>query len=173
MQVEQGNLVIGFRIGGRDRLDNVTLAVLNELLGSGAGSALFRHVREERSLCYSIGSSTDRYKRCLFVQAGIDWDKAEEVEAAVLQEVDDLVNGAFTGEALEIARRGVYSGYRMGMDDPGSICAFGLGQELAGRRGSLRQSAALALEVTAEAVMELAARLQPALCYLLRGEARV
>ena len=169
MDVEQGNLVIGFRWCRTRPADYPTLAVFNELYGGGEASRLFLNIRENRSLCYAVGSSVERYKEVMFVTAGIDFDKREETEEAILTELRDLAEGNVSRDELETARKNVTSAYLQGLDSPASVCDFRLGQNLLGSGGALRQYAALAAEVRAEDVARIASEMKPELSYFLRG----
>ena len=172
VDAEQGQLVLGFRWRRSGPADYPALAVFNELFGGGTGSRLFRNVREKRSLCYQIGSSVERYKEIMFVSAGIDVHRQEETEKAILSELRALAGGAISPEELETARESVKTEYLQGLDSPGTLCAFRLGQNLLGTGGDLRQFAALAEEVTAQDVGRIASEMQPELVYFLRGEER-
>ena len=171
MDVEQGNLVMGFRWHRSGLADYPALAVFNELYGGGDNSRLFLNIREDRSLCYAVGSSVERYKEVMFVAAGIDFDKREETQEAILAELSDLARGNISSDELETARRSVASAYLQGLDNPASVCEFRLGQNLLGSGGDLRQYAALAAEVRAEDVAKIASEMEPQLSYFLRGEA--
>ena len=168
LDVEQGNLAIGFRMQPGPAPDYPALSVFEELFGGGPASKLFRNVREKRSLCYSIGCSGDRFKRVMTVSAGIAFDRREETEAAVFAELDAIRNGDFTAEELETAKRSAAASYRSGLDRPGSMCAFRLAQDLLGEGGGLEHYAALTGEVTAESVRAVAERMKPELSYFLR-----
>lgn len=171
MDVEQGNLVIGFRWHRSGPADYPALAVFNELYGGGDNSRLFLNIREDRALCYAVGSSVERYKEIMFVAAGIDFDKREEAQEAILAELGDLARGSISSVELETARRSVAAAYLQGLDNPASVCEFRLGQNLLGSGGDLRQYAALAAEVQAEDVARIASEMKPQLSYFLRGEA--
>ena len=168
MDVEQGNLVIGFRRHRSGDAAHPALAVFNELFGGGPASRLFLNVREKRSLCYYAGSSIDRYKEVMLVHAGIGFDRREETEEAIFSELTDLAAGHIDPGELETARKGVATGYLSALDNPGAICAFRMGQGLLGAGGDLRQFAGEALQVTAEDVGRVAAEFRPELSYFLR-----
>ncbi len=168
MDVEQGNLVIGFRWCRTRPADYPTLAVFNELYGGGEASRLFLNIRENRSLCYAVGSSVERYKEVMFVTAGIDFDKREETEEAILTELRDLAEGNVSRDELETARKNVASAYLQGLDSPASVCDFRLGQNLLGSGGDLRQYAVLAAEVKVEDIARIASEMKPEIAYFLR-----
>ena len=171
MNVEQGNLVLGCRLGGAvEPQEQPVLEVFNRLYGGGSpASRLFREVREKRSLCYSISTSYDRHKAVFFVTAGIAFDKRDEVAEAVLQELDRVRMGDFTAEDLETARSAAANAYRMIGDGSGSLDGYYLGQELLGSAARPQELAALALEVSPSDLCRMAERVQPELLYFLRG----
>ena len=168
MDVEQGNLVIGCRLVPAGTTDQAALSVFNELFGGGPSSRLFRNVRERKSLCYSVGSGVERFKEVMTISAGISFDKREEIEEAIFAELKEIERGAFSAEELETAKRSVAASYRSGLDDPASVCAFNLGQELKGAVGDLEHLAALSMIVEAADVQAIAARMKPELSYFLR-----
>ncbi len=168
MDVKQGNLAIGFRMTPGGHTDQAALLVFNELFGGGASSRLFRSVREEKSLCYSIGSSVDRFKEIMTVSAGIGFDKREEAEEAIYKELEALQHGEFTPEELETAKRGVAGALKNGLDKQSAICGFNLAQEMLGEVGDLAHFAALSMVVQPEDVQAIAQRMKPELSYFLR-----
>lgn len=168
MDVEQGNLVIGYRRCRSGDADYPAMAVFSEFFGAGPSSRLFLNVRERRSLCYFVGSSMDRFKEAMTVSAGIAFDRRQETEDAIFCELQRIVDGDIPEDELETARRSVAAEYLSCLDSQGSVCSFRLGQSLLGAGGDLRQSAAQALEVSAEAVARIASEMRPELVYFLR-----
>ena len=168
MDVEQGNLVIGFRRNRNGDADQPALMVFNELYGGGPASRLFLNVREKRSLCYYVGSSLDQFKESMTVSAGIGFDRAEEAEEAILRELARLAAGDIPEEDLDTARKSVASVFLSALDSPLSIGSFRLSQSLLGAGGDLRQFSERVSGVTAEAVARIASEMQPDLVYFLR-----
>ena len=110
----------------------------------------------------------ERYKEVMFVTAGIDFDKREETEEAILSELDMLAKNSIPPDELETARKNVAAAYLQGLDSPASVCDFRLGQNLLGSGGDLRQYAALTAEVKAEDIARIASEMKPELTYFLR-----
>lgn len=59
--IEQVHLSVGVRSGPRGADDRAALAVLTGALGGGMSSRLFRSIREERGLAYSVYAGTSTY----------------------------------------------------------------------------------------------------------------
>lgn len=170
MDVEQGNLVLGCRLGGRiDPQEQPVLEVFNRYFGAAHTSRLFRRIREERSLCYSVSSDYDKHKAVFTVAAGIAFDKRDEVMEAILEELDRCAAGELIPEDLEAARVSATEAYRMLGDRGGTLDGFFLDQELLGSSARPEELAALAPEVSPEDIARMAQRVQPELDYFLRG----
>ena len=65
--IDQCTLYLGLPIFGRDDPDRFSLRIMNDVLGAGMSSRLFREVRERRGLAYSVGvpaTATSRMRAC-------------------------------------------------------------------------------------------------------------
>ena len=122
MEVSQGKLCMGFTspITNRDQ-EFAAMQVFNTLYGSGMTSKLFMRIREQLSLCYSIGSGFYGSKGILAVSAGIDFDKVDQTKQEVLSLLEDCRQGRISPEELEAGREAVLSTLRATHDSPGSI----------------------------------------------------
>lgn len=106
MPVNQAKLVLGFRIAVAEPDTNVTAArLMNTLWGGSPTSLLFRHVREEKGLCYYCMSTYDRMQGVLLVDSGINAADAERTKEEILHQLDAIRQGQFSDEDLEAARR--------------------------------------------------------------------
>lgn len=125
LDVNQGKLCMGFvtDITVRDE-GFAAMQVFNALFGHGMTSKLFRNVREELSLCYSIGSGYTGTKGILTVSAGIDFDREEQVRQEIFRQLEQCRAGEITDEELHCAREAVRSSLRSVQDSPGSIEAY-------------------------------------------------
>lgn len=122
MEVSQGKLCMGFTspITNRDQ-EFAAMQVFNTLYGSGMTSKLFMRIREQLSLCYSIGSGYYGSKGILAVSAGIDFDKVDQTKQEVLALLEDCRQGRISPEELEAGREAVLSTLRATHDSPSSI----------------------------------------------------
>ena len=106
MPLNQAKLVLGFRIAASEPDGPVAAArLMTALWGGSPASLLFRHVREEQSLCYYCMASYDRFQGVILVDSGIDAADAERVRDSVDAQLDTLRQGNFSDEELEAARR--------------------------------------------------------------------
>lgn len=83
--IEQAHFAFGFPTVSRDSEDLSAVQVMNAVLGGGMSSRLFKRVREELGLAYSVYSYTSHYKEAgmLTVYAGVNPKKAEDAAKAV------------------------------------------------------------------------------------------
>ena len=91
LKFNQSKLMIGYRLLNLSEYEqNYVLRVYNTILGTMNDSILFNIVREENSLCYSIGSYTSRYNPSLTIYAGINKDNYEETVKLIKKCVESM-----------------------------------------------------------------------------------
>lgn len=123
MDVNQCQLVLGLRtavMGDHELNDAMRLA--NAIFGGTPHSFLFRHVREEQSLCYYCVSRIDRRKGIMMVESGVEEASLEKAETEILHQLERLKNGAFTDEELDNARLSIIDSLA-GVEDSASTTA--------------------------------------------------
>ncbi len=125
LDVTQGKLCMGFTtpVTLRDKR-YAAMQVLVNLYGGGMTSKLFRTVREEQSLCYSIGASCYGTKGIVTVSAGIDPSQEDRTREEILRQLDLCRHGRITAEELSCAKEALISGYRAVPDSPGAMESF-------------------------------------------------
>ncbi|MFQ5880445.1 MAG: M16 family metallopeptidase, partial [Dehalococcoidia bacterium] len=98
--------------------DRYTLMVLNNLLGRGMSSRLFKEVRERRGLAYSVGSSVVRHSDTgvVVISAGVGRDNLEEALRVTLGEVAKLAQEDVGEEELARARDYSIGSFRLGLE---------------------------------------------------------
>jgi len=171
MDVSQGKLVMGFRLGeSMEEPDVAALLVFNACFGGGTASKLFANVRERLQLCYYAGSLVDTHKGLLLVSSGIEFDKFEAVRDEVLAQLAAMARGEITDEELESAKMGVASDLRAMMDSQGELEGFYLAQALDGLEYGPLELAELAGDVTREQVAAIAANAECDMIYFLKGD---
>lgn len=157
MDVNQGKLVIGYRAGIKhdDPLYN-PLLVASEIFGGGPNSKLFKHVREEASLAYYIGSTIFKYKSILLVDGGIefgDYDKAVEI---IGKQLSNLKEGNFTEGDIDIAIKSIITSTESIKDSIFLISEFFFSKHLAGDDRSLEEILEGFEKVTKDEIIEAA-----------------
>lgn len=172
LDVTQGKLAMGYRIGDAMKMPNyAALAVMNALFGGCVTSKLFRNVREKMSLCYYAGSRIDKHKGIMLVSSGIDAANYEKAVAAITEQLEAVKAGDFTEAELESAKKELVNAYRSAGDSLYSLEGWYLDCTQTGIERSQEDMAALVSIVTKEDVLAAAAGIKADAVYLLKGGA--
>ncbi|MBR4424573.1 MAG: insulinase family protein [Oscillospiraceae bacterium] len=172
LDVGQGKLCMGFRLGQcMEDPDLPAILVFNTLYGGSVNSRLFRYVREERSLCYSIDSVCDRMKGIMLVSSGVDFADFPAAREEILAQLASLARGEISDEELRSAKNTVVSAMRGVMDSPAALENYYLFQTLCGLSYGPEEDAALCDEVTREDVQAIAQSVELDAVYYLEAEA--
>ena len=170
MDVTQGKLVLGFRLGEcMEEPDIPALYVFNAVYGSGAYSNLFFNVVEKLSLCFYASSAVYPHKGIMLVSSGIEFDKLEAARDEILAQLDSVSRGEITDDELRSAKKSVASDLRAVQDSIGELEGFYLSQSLDGLDYGPAELAALAEDVTKEDVQAIAESIECDLIYFLKG----
>ena len=174
LDVTQGKLAMGFRLGcTADDVERYPAALMmNAVFGSGVTSKLFLNVREKMSLCYYASSTIEKFKGVMVVSSGIEFDKFEVARDEILHQLELTRQGEITEEELEGARIALLSSLKTGMDSPGRLDDYALGQAILGQEGTMADLANSLETVTAEQVAEAARRVTLDTVYFIEGVAK-
>lgn len=102
----QANMVMIYNI--LDLTENerhIDFQVFNYIFGNGGlTSKLYRHIREENSLCYSISSLYMKYDKLLVIHVSLDNDNVKKASSLVKKCLNMMVNGDFSEDELKDAK---------------------------------------------------------------------
>jgi len=169
MDLRQAKLVLGFRIAATEPEGPVMAArLMNALWGGCPSSLLFRHVREEQSLCYYCASSYDRFQGVLLVDSGIEAADTERTQTEVLKQLEAIRQGDFSDEELEAARRSLIQRFASLEDTPADLEGWYVGQTLYDVYLTPEEAGNQLLAVTREDVCQAARLTHFDTAYLLR-----
>lgn len=98
--IEQAHFALGFPTVAREDALRPAVQVMNTILGGGMSSRLFKRVREELGLAYSVYSYPSHYAETglLTVYAGVNPAKAKDAFAAVQDVIRTFVKEGVTEE---------------------------------------------------------------------------
>lgn len=104
---DQLQLALAWHTPGRHAEERHALRLLSLILGESSSSRLFTELREERGLCYQIGSETSLFHEtgALQIIAGLDPDSREESLETIFKETQDLATSGPRPGELERAKR--------------------------------------------------------------------
>ena len=110
--IEQAHFAIGFPTVAREDAMRPAVQVMNAVLGGGMSSRLFKRVREELGLAYSVYSYCSHYEETglLTIYAGVNPAKARDAFSAVREVVETFVKEGVSEEEFSRGREQVKSG---------------------------------------------------------------
>jgi predicted Zn-dependent peptidase len=119
---EQVHVAHGWRGIPLDDPDRWALAVLLHAFGDGPSSRLYREVRDERGLAYSIGTSSASYSDAGVVQLayGATTRHVDEVTEVVDAELSSLLADGITDDELRVAQGYLRGSLVLSLEDAGS-----------------------------------------------------
>lgn len=104
--VEQAKLVMGYRMPIYYKEELYYQGILFDMLfGGSAESLLFKTLREELGLVYSVQSSYNPYKGVFFVYMGINKEEYKKVLEALDSLITKVINKDYSDQDLEIAKK--------------------------------------------------------------------
>jgi predicted Zn-dependent peptidase len=123
--IDQCSVYMGTAIFGRYDARRFALRVMNDILGSGMSSRLFREVRERRGLAYSVGSGYGYLADAgsFTISAGVNRDKLAETISVCLEEAQKLTGEAIPHEEMRKAKDHIIGRFRLSLET-----AYSLGQ---------------------------------------------
>ena len=173
LNVTQGKLVMGFRAGHTGREDDwYKFIAMNFVFGCGVTSKLFMNVREKMSLCYYASASVEKFKGLMIVSSGIDFDKKEKTEKAILEQLQACRNGEISEEELSSAKRQMISNQKTVTESQESLEEFYLGQILLERGFEPLKLIDKISALTVQDISSCAKEVRLDTVYFLKGAAR-
>jgi predicted Zn-dependent peptidase len=123
--VDQCNVSLGLPIFGRHDDRRAALRIMNDILGAGMSSRLFREVRERRGLAYSVHSSYGFLDDAgvFTISAGVNRDKLSETITVALGELERMATERIEDDELRRGKDHTIGRFRLSLET-----AFSLGQ---------------------------------------------
>ena len=147
---------------------NYSLLLANIILGGTGDSKLFKEVREENSLCYTIRSNYNRLDNLMVINAGIDnvnFDKAVEL---ITKNVQDMKKGKFTDSDNNVAKEFYKTSAESLMESPSRIINEVLTEEILGVE-PLSERVRKIEKVTKKDIMRACKKINMDTVFLLEG----
>ena len=101
-----GYMMIGFRGVNISDKDILALDVLSEVLGGGKSSKLYRNIKEQKGLAYSISASSGGFRDdgIFYITANFIPSSLEKLEKAIFEEISYIQKYGITDEELQRAK---------------------------------------------------------------------
>lgn len=111
--VEQCNLCMGLPTFPLEDKRYYPMQVLNNILGGTMSSRLFRNIREEKGLAYSVFSMVSGNKNHGYfkIYAGLNKDKVKDAIEGIKEEIELLASDGVTEEELLASKEQLKSGF--------------------------------------------------------------
>lgn len=151
-----------------ERERDYVLPVFNTILGGGSlETKLYRHVRDEKSLCYSIGSMNMKFDGLILIRTGIDSENINEAKKTIEYTLKDMKNIS----DIELSRSisSIINNLNMCLDSEGNIIDEYLFNYIF-NRPYVDERKEIYKTVTKEEVASLAKRIEINTIYILEGE---
>ena len=119
----------------RDNPDYFAVRVLNEIFGGGFASRLFKHLRSEKALAYSVGGGVGagyNHPGLINISMGTKSQSTAKAIAGLYGEIDDLLNKPPSDTELKQAKDSILNGFIFAYDSPDKILGEQLAYELYG-----------------------------------------
>lgn len=166
----QSKLSIGCMISDLSKYErNYPLTLYNVILGGGCDSKLFKRVREENSLCYTINSVPNKLDNLLIIRAGIDKVNYKKTVSVIDECMNEMKKGNFTESDINIAKE--Y--YNTALDDveesPSRIIENYFLSDLIGT-DTIEEKRTKMNKVTKEEIIKVAKKVKMDTIFLLEGD---
>lgn len=167
----QARLVIGMRYTKPKTKEELSAFLLMlELLAYSPVAKLFTRVREKLGLCYSCSAVNDSARGMLFLTAGIDTDRHEKAERAMIAQVRAIGRKRFTEFEFSSAKKGLIASLSSLADMPDSLELFLLRRRMMGFATTLEEAIAHIEAVSEKEVASAARKLSEDTVFLLRAD---
>lgn len=168
--INQSQLMMGFRtnIGALDPLYMAT-SLFNMMFGGMVSSDLFRVVREEHSLAYSVYSTAFFDNKLMIINAGIDQEKYQLTTDLIIKELEKYKNKEIDEELLQVAKDNLISSLKEVYDEPFSYLMFIMKNSLL-KGYTIDDLMEMANKVTVDDIYKASQQIELDTIYLLKGD---
>ena len=106
IETQSGYMLIGFRSTKISDKDSYALDVLSTILGDGKSSILYRNIKENKQLAFSISAinSTFRDDGIFYISANFTPKNYEELEKNIFTEIENIQKTGVTQEQVNLAK---------------------------------------------------------------------
>ena len=115
----QSTLVMIYNINNLSKiLKNTSFHVFNYILGSGGiTSKLYKNLRTDNSLCYSVRSIYLKYDGLLIILVSLDKSNVKLAEKLIKKSINEMISGEYSDEVIEDAKKNLTFSLKMGLDN--------------------------------------------------------
>ncbi|MFW6284922.1 MAG: EF-P 5-aminopentanol modification-associated protein YfmF [Bacillota bacterium] len=150
--------------------DVYAMRVLDTLLGGGSDSLLFDTIRETHGLAYQVHSNYQPFTGLITIMAGVAHSNVEKAKDLVRDTLSTLQQGAFTDDALSIAKQSLKQAIKRSFDLQGALATKALLHEAFGTPMGKDEVLSMLDAVRKDDVVRVANTLEFIFTYVLGGK---
>ncbi|MGL4382352.1 MAG: M16 family metallopeptidase, partial [Bacilli bacterium] len=169
--IVQSNLVLGYSIDHDIKQESYyENLVFNSVFGMGSNSLLFKIIREQENLCYSINCMHDHFSNTFIIMAGIQKENYEKTTDLITTIIKQISSGEISEEQLIDAKTVLCDIILKSYDAQGNLVTMQANRTLANLIFDLENDIKMINAITLAQVMKVAQSLQLKNKFLLSGE---
>ncbi len=133
--LEQVQLILGFRTIGKKDKKFLTNQLLANILGGAMSSRMFIQIRERKGLCYFIRANADGYEDIgsFSIHSGLNKEKIYEALSAIKTELNKIKTEGITTDELKKAKENIKGRLILNLEHTNTYLNFIVLQELLGK----------------------------------------
>ncbi|MGG2016782.1 EF-P 5-aminopentanol modification-associated protein YfmF [Bacillus sp. S10(2024)] len=167
----QSILIIGGRLGiNRKHKEWIALETALFILGGYPQSTLFKKVRDEQGLAYTVLCYPNSIKGIFNIIVGIDEKNLQQTKQVILEELYKIRDGQISEKEFQNAKQMLLQQYITVLENATEHIETYLNGILAGGILSVQERIHILQNVSIHDVKRAAQRIQPELIYFLKGE---
>ena len=165
----QSNLVMIYKLDELTDFEKTyVMPIYTYILGGSGDSRLFRTVREEHSLCYTVAANYSPVAGLLIIKAGINAVNYKKTRNLIKKEIKLLEKGLFDESDLDKTKANYLSSYKEVLDSADTIINNYVVNEFLGLDLLEKRSSEIK-KVDIDMISTLTHKIHPELIYFLEG----
>ncbi len=169
IEVNQSHLVYGFKLEANRLNQHAVGLVYNQILGGYMQSKLFKVVREQHSLCYTVYSAYQPSYGTLMIYAGIERSKEEKARSLIEAQLKAMIDLDISQEELEGAKAQLISSIVKNQDSANALISQSFNWMMVGQNTTVETLTKDIEAVDLSQIQKLALTVKPMLYYFLAG----
>lgn len=119
----QTNLILGFNLGDLTKEElYYSLTLFDEIIcNGGLNSKIYKYLREENQLCYSVSSILSKYDNLYYIYVSLNEKNVDLAIKLIKQAVKEMAKGKISDEELECSKRQLLNSLKMVLDNQSSL----------------------------------------------------
>lgn len=119
----QANLIMGFNLGDLTKEEqNYTLSLFDEILcRGGLNSKIYKSLREDNQLCYSVSSISSKYDNLYYVYVTLDDKNVDLAIKLIKTSVKEMARGKITDEEFDCSQKQLLNSLKVVLDNQASL----------------------------------------------------